>query len=207
MSLSDPAWETMNSKPPRRSLGDDGEEPIAPSEEEVVSSRGSERELQRTARIRERLAERNAAQEAMPNASQINLLINNLNNTARTFLATSSNGTRASVAADLRPLQLFEALPSLGELELPLNNLDKLKRHEPDLISSTKGMYPRDSRRYWNPVHPALESGHRRLFEGQAAKIRLHLLFVDLDNTKAGIGLSDGGGSVVFWRYSSLQRY
>ena len=43
---------------PRPSLGDRGEVPDAPADEEVMASRRSAQETQRTARLQERLAER-----------------------------------------------------------------------------------------------------------------------------------------------------
>ena len=68
---------------PRPSLGDEGNAD-APSEEDVLSSRRSAREEQRTARVQEFLSnnQRIGAQEGAvtPSASQINMLISSLNN-------------------------------------------------------------------------------------------------------------------------------
>ena len=77
---------------------------------------------------------------------------------------------------------------------MPLSNLDKLKKHKPELKAITKSVYPRDSTRFWNQVYTAVEGGHRKLVEGQAAKTRPHLY---ADDAAPGAGVSDAVRSVA----------
>ena len=183
----------MNTQPPRLSLGDTGEEPNAPSEEEVLSSRSSERKVERSARLRQHFERTTVG----PSASQINMLINSLNNVASVMLMSSKAVSPSMIStSDLRPLEQFTALPSLFSPQAPLDDLDRLKRHKPKLIASTKCVYPKDSARFWNQVYAAVENGHRGLVDGQAAKTMPHLYADQVGSQVAGY-LSDAVSSVA----------
>ena len=73
--------------------------------------------------------------------------------------STAASPASTVSTTDLKPLQQFTALPSLGGAAEPLNNLDKLKKHKPELKAITKSVYPRDSTRFWNQVYTAVEGG------------------------------------------------